>query len=158
MYQPDSTDPTPIWVSFESGGIVVEPSLGGHDDQPRQISSAEALDGASTRDLYRAPVAGHHVWRQSLANFYKTNYWVYWKSANDENVIQLSDTLYGEAAACQQRRWHHLSDVRRPAGGVSARFIRLRTPIQLFTSRCTTVATGDLIGGLIPSLKMPAGH
>ena len=50
---------------------------------------------------------------QSLANFYKTNYWVGWKSKNDDNIIQLSDTLYGTSGRRQQqRRWHlHLSDV-----------------------------------------------
>ena len=82
---------------------------------------------------------------QSMANFYKTNYWVGWKSQDDENVIQPSDTLYGEAA-----EGNNSGDgificptFDSPAERDLARPTRQPTRQALgVMSRCITVATG----------------
>ena len=101
MYQPDSTDPTPDLGEFnESGGIVVEPLLvWSRMTSHGKFQTLKFLTVLGTAEISTPPQLPAIMFGgQSLANFYKTNYWVGWKSKLDDNIIQLSDTLYGTAA------------------------------------------------------------
>lgn len=101
MYVPDSTAPDPGLGQFnESGGIVVEPLLvWSRMTSHGKYQAMKFLTVLGTAEISTPPQLPAIMFGgQSLANFYKTNYWVGWKSKGDDNIIQLSDTLYGEAA------------------------------------------------------------
>ena len=102
LYVPESpnTGDDAFEVFQESGGIVVEPLLvwsrmtsHGKYQAIKFLTVIGTSKIATPPDLPAIMFGG-----QSLANFYKSNYWVGWKSEDDDNIIRLSDTLYGEAA------------------------------------------------------------
>ena len=101
LYVPEAPTPDPGFEVFqESGGIIVEPLLvWSRMTSHGKYQALKFLTVLGTSEISTAPQLPAIMFGgQSLANFYKTNYWVGWKSRNDDNVIQLSDTLYGEAA------------------------------------------------------------
>ena len=101
MYVPESPNPDPQYEVFkESGGIVVEPLMvWSRMTSHGKFQTMKFLTVLGTSQISTPPeLPGIMFGGQSLANFYKTNYWVGWKSKNDANIIELTDTLYGEAA------------------------------------------------------------
>lgn len=84
----------------QSGGIIVDPLLvWSRMTSHGKFQTIKFLTVIGTAEISTPPdLPGLMFGGQSLANFYKTNYWVGWSSKNDENKIKLKDTLYGEAA------------------------------------------------------------
>ena len=102
MYVPETanTGDDAFEVFQESGGIVVEPLLvWSRMTSHGKYQTIKFLTVIGTSKISTAPdLPAIMFGGQSLANFYKSNYWVGWKSEDDDNIIRLSDTLYGEAA------------------------------------------------------------
>ena len=86
-------------VFNQSGGIIVDPLLvWSRMTSHGKFQTLKFLTVIGTSKISTPPTLPALMFGgQSLANFYKTNYWVGWSSENDENKIQLKDTLYGEA-------------------------------------------------------------
>ena len=87
-------------VEKQSGGIIVDPLLvWSRMTSHGKFQTIKFLTIIGTSEISTPPeLPGLMFGGQSLANLYKTNYWVGWSSKNDENKIRLKDTLYGEAA------------------------------------------------------------
>lgn len=87
-------------IAKQSGGIVVDPLLvWSRMTSHGKYQAIKFLTVIGTSTITKKPgLPAFMFGGQSLANFYKTNYWIGWSSKNDVNQIKLGDTLYGDAA------------------------------------------------------------
>ncbi len=84
----------------QSGGIVVEPLLvWSRMTSHGKFQTLKFLTVIGQAGIAKVPeLAGIFLGGQSIGNFYKTNYWIAYKSVVDDNRLYLTDQLYGEAA------------------------------------------------------------
>ena len=100
MYEPETQGALDNGVYRESGGIVVEPLLvWSRMTSHGKHQALKFLTVIGQSEIQQVPdLTGIFLGGQSLGNFYKTNYWVGYRSTPGDNRIGLSDELYGEAA------------------------------------------------------------
>ena len=100
MYEPEKQGAPGDGVYRESGGIVVEPLLvWSRMTSHGKYQALKFLTVIGQSEIQQVPdLTGIFLGGQSLGNFYKTNYWVAYKSKPGDNRIGLSDELYGDAA------------------------------------------------------------
>lgn len=100
LYEPDTPGAVDGDIWNQSGGILVEPLLvWSRMTSHGKFQTLKFLTIIGQGGIEQVPdLAGIFIGGQALGNFYKTNYWVAYKSAINENRLALADTKYGEAA------------------------------------------------------------
>lgn len=100
LYEPDTPGALEGEIFKQSGGIVVEPLLvWSRMTSHGKFQTLKFLTVIGQASIEQVPeLASIFIGGQPLGNFYKTNYWIAYKSVVGDNRLFLADQLYGNAA------------------------------------------------------------